>query len=145
MLGAIGVIATLAYLAIQIRGNTRALGAQTRHSVSDFAREISVFRAQHADRWSKVMTTDDLTPADQEFLFWMHMQMLVFGETYHYQHQLGFMPESHWRGFVRFLAGYVQTKGFDEFWDETAPAFSEDFSAWVNAELLAKADRPRDL
>jgi hypothetical protein len=99
IVGAIAVVATLGYLATQIRSNTRALSAQTRHSISDFAREISSFRAQHADRWAEVMASETLTPGDQEFLFWMHMQMLVFGETYHYQHQLGFMPESHWRGF----------------------------------------------
>jgi len=136
LLGAIGVIATLGYLAIQIRGNTRALGAQTRHSISDFAREVSTFRAQHADRWAKVMESESLTPGDKEVLFWVHMQMLLFGETYHYQHELGFMPESHWRGFVRFLTEYTQTRGFDEFWAESGPAFSENYAAWVNAELL---------
>jgi hypothetical protein len=139
LLGALGVIATLGYLAVQIRGNTRALGAQTRHSMSDFAREVSEFRAQHADRWAKIMASDDLTPGDQEFLFWVHMQMLLFGETYHYQHQLGFMPESHWRGFARFLTEYTQTKGFEEFWAEVSTSFSEDFAAWVDKELLSKS------
>jgi len=138
LLGALGVIATLAYLAIQIKGNTRAIGAQTRHSISDFAREVSAFRAQHADRWAEVMAIENLTSGDQEFLFWVHMQMFVFGETYHYQHQLGFMPESHWRGFVRFLAEYTQTRGFAEFWKASSHSFSEEFSAWVNSELLAK-------
>ena len=137
LLGAMGVIATLTYLAIQIKGNTRALSAQTRHSISDYAREVSAFRAQHADRWASIMASENLTPGDQEFLFWVHMQMLLFGETYHYQHQQGFMPESHWRGFVRFLTEYTQTRVFDEFWEEAGPAFSEDYATWLNTELLA--------
>ena len=83
------------------------------------------------------MARENLTSADQEFLFWVHMQMLLFGETYHYQHQLGFMPESHWQGFVRFLTEYTQTRGFDEFWKESGHAFSEDYAAWVDSELLA--------
>lgn len=136
LLGALGVIATLGYLAIQVRSNTRAIGAQTRHSISNFAREVSAFRAQNSDRWAEVMATENLTSGDREFLFWVHMQMLVFGETYHYQHQLGFMPESHWQGFVRFLTDYTRTRGFDEFWKHSRRSFSEDFAAWVDSELL---------
>ena len=36
IVGAIGVMITLIYLAIQIRGNTRVASAQARHAISEF-------------------------------------------------------------------------------------------------------------
>ncbi len=36
IVGAIGVMITLVYLAIQIRGNTRVASAQARHAISEF-------------------------------------------------------------------------------------------------------------
>ena len=44
IVGAIGVMITLIYLAVQIRGNTRIASAQARHAISEFVLRISIFR-----------------------------------------------------------------------------------------------------
>ena len=56
--GAVGVVATLAYLAIQIRANTAALSAQARHSISQLALQIAMFRAEHADDYARLAVAD---------------------------------------------------------------------------------------
>jgi hypothetical protein len=48
-IGGLGVILTLVYLSLQIRGSNRVAKAQSRHSMSEFAMGISRFRAEHAD------------------------------------------------------------------------------------------------
>ena len=137
-LGAAGVIATLAYLAMQIRANTRVVNAQSRHQISEQAQSYSAFRAEHADRMAKINRSDELSDEDREFLLWTHTQMLIFGENYHYHHELGLMPDSHWRGFVRFLTAYSGNRHFMETWKAIEDGLSENYRDWVREEIISK-------
>jgi hypothetical protein len=47
IIAAIGVVVSLLYLAVQIRGNTKIASAQARHAISEFVLRISIFRAEH--------------------------------------------------------------------------------------------------
>jgi len=141
LVGAAGVIATLAYLAFQIRDNTRALSAQSRHSISEFVLQVAQFRTEHADRYARIASATELTPGDLEFRYWSHMQLTLHAETYFHHVELGLMPESHWEGYRRFLVGYLHSPGFLEFWDDVGPAFSRDFREWIDARLIEEGLR----
>ena len=67
IVGALGVIITLIYLAIQIRGNTKVASARARHALSEFVLRISIFRAEHADRLAKLESGAELTDGDRYF------------------------------------------------------------------------------
>ena len=67
IVGAIGVMITLVYLAIQIRGNTKVASVQARHAISEFVLRISIFRAEHADRFAKLESGAELTDGDRRF------------------------------------------------------------------------------
>lgn len=66
-IGAIGVIVTLAYLARQVSSPTSALGSQARITISDLSFKISTFRAEHAGRYAKLASGENLTAGDLEF------------------------------------------------------------------------------
>jgi len=138
VIGGIGVILSLIYLSIQIKGSNRIASANSRQSMSEFAMNISKFRAEHADRYAKIDSSDALSEGDKIFQFWSHMQMLVYGETHFHQYQLGLMPEAHWIGFSSWLENYVESNGFSEFWNEEASSFSEDYRSWIDKVLEAK-------
>jgi hypothetical protein len=135
VIGAIGVMITLVYLAIQIRGNTRVASAQARHAISEFVLRISIFRAEHADRFAKLESGVELTDGDRVFQYWSHVQLMLHAETYFHHHQLGLMPEGHWHGYARFMTKYIQSAGFREVWDDIGPGFSEDFAGWLDGLL----------
>jgi len=148
LVGAIGVMVTLVYLAVQIRGSTRVVSAQSRHAISDFVLRIAIFRAENADRLAKLESGAELTDGDRLFQHWSHVQLLLHAETYFHHHELGLMPDAHWRGYVRYMTGYMQSPGFREVWDDIGPGFSEDFARWVDTLLanlsheLGKANEP---
>jgi hypothetical protein len=133
--GGIGVILTLFYLALQIRGSNRVAKAQSRQSMTEFAMAISRFRAEHADRYARIVAADALSAGDAEFLYWSHMQMLTYGEAYYQQFQLGLMPESHWAGFSNWIDDYIKSPGVVEFWREERSSFSDDYSQWIDEKL----------
>ena len=89
IVGAIGVMITLVYLAIQIRGNTKVASAQARHAISEFVLRISIFRAEHADRLAKLESGAELTDGDRRFQYWSHVQFLLHAETYFHHHDFG--------------------------------------------------------
>ena len=142
LVAALGVIASLVYLAVQVRGNTRVASAQARHSISEFVLRISIFRAEHADRFARLESGAELTDGDHQFRYWSHVQLLLHAETYFHHHELGLMPDAHWRPYARYLAKYVKSPGFKEAWDEIGPGFSEDFAGWLDT-LLANPPHGR--
>ena len=143
IVGAIGVMVTVVYLAIQIRGSNKVASAQARHALSEFVLRISIFRAEHADRFAKLESGAELTDGDRQFQYWSHVQLLLHAETYFHHHELGLMPDAHWRGYARYMTRYIQSSGFREVWDDIGPSFSEDFVRWVDG-LLASLSSPRD-
>lgn len=138
IIAAIGVVISLVYLAIQIRGNTKVTSAQARHSISEFVLRISIFQAEHADRFAKLESGGELTDGDRHFQYWSHVQFLLHAETYFHHHELGLMPDEHWRGYVRYMTRYIQSRGFTDVWDDIGSAFSENFARWIN-RLLAES------
>ena len=129
------MILTLAYLSIQIRGSNRVAKAQSRQSMTEFAMGITRFRAENADRYAKIASTEALTAGDREFLYWSHMQMITYGEAYFQQHQLGLMSEEHWQGFSNWIDAYLESPGFVEFWQSDSASFSQDYSNWIEEKL----------
>jgi hypothetical protein len=132
IIAATGVVISLVYLAVQIRGNTKIASAQARHAISEFVLRISIFQAEHADRFAKLESGSGLTEGDRRFQYWSHVQFLLHAETYFHHHELGLMPDEHWRGYAKFMTRYIQSPGFKGCWEDIGPAFSEDFAKWVN-------------
>lgn len=135
VIAAIGVIATLFYLAVQIRVSNKVASAQSRHSISELAFRFAAFRAANADRFSKIENESELTDADRLFQYWSHVQLMLHAETYFHHHELRLMPDGHWRGYIRFMTRYVQSPGFAAAWADIGPSFSEDFARWVDTLL----------
>jgi len=139
LVGTIGVIVTLVFLAVEVRGNTKVAKAQARHSISDFVLRITIFRAEHADRFAKLESGAELTDGDRQFRYWSHIHFLLHAETYFHHHALGLMPDAHWGPYERWFAKYLKSPGFKEVWDDIGPGFSEDFAGWVDAVLAKPA------
>jgi len=135
-IGVVGVIVSLIYLAIQLRESTNVARSQSRQSISEFIQKYAEIRTTHADRMAKLQSSTDLTDADREFLTWIHCQVLLLGEMYHYQFNLGLMPASHWRPFVKFFKGYSTSLGFRDAWQLFEENFAEEFRDWVQKEIV---------
>lgn len=136
IVAAVGVVVSLIYLAVQIRGNTKVASAQARHAISEFVLRISIFRAENADRFAKLESGAELTDGDRQFRYWGHVQFLLHAETFFHHYELGLMPDAHWRPYERFMMNYIQSPGFNEAWDDIGPGFSEDFARWIDRLLL---------
>ncbi len=137
LIASVAVVVSIIYLGLQVRQGARVNSATARHAISQFALEFSMFKAEHADRLAKVTNEVDLSEGDLTFRWWNHMMVFLHAETYFHHYELGLMPAKHWNGYVRYVEGYLVTPGVRDFWADVGPAFSLDFSKWVDG-LLAK-------
>ena len=135
LIAAVAVVISIAYLGVQVRQGTRVNSAAARHAISHFALEFTMFKAEHADRLARVTSDVELSDGDLTFRWWNHMMVFLHAETYFHHYELGLMPSKHWNGYVRYVKGYLATPGVRDFWADVGPAFSLDFSSWVDGLL----------
>ncbi len=114
-LGAIGVIATLAYLAIQIRQNTRSLNASQRlalaqtyqmrsdglqnmlvHAASSTIGGI-IYKATEAGYPDDISGLDTLTAEEWSRFRQWHIAQQAHWDNMHFQYQQGFLDEEYYQ------------------------------------------------
>jgi len=138
LIASVAVVISIIYFGLQVRQGTRVNSATARHAISQFALEFSMFKAEHADRLATVTNEADLSEGDLTFRWWNHMMVFLHAETYYHHYELGLMPSKHWNGYVIYVKGYLSTLGVSDFWEDVGPAFSLDFSKWIDELLVVE-------
>ena len=139
--GAIGVIATLAYLAVQVRQNTRALRSSTFQDIAeDMSRTAEVFTTHPELSALLVKASSGLEHLTREervcydFAFMMVVRRL---EAVYVQAQLGSIEQEMTTGFERSTIPALLGQGGSEWWKTAKSGFSSRFSAHVDAQLAS--------
>ena len=141
LLGAIGVIATLGYLAFQIRQNNKLLAAQARYSLkalrSDTANSIlapHVLEATH-----KYAAGEDVTPAERSAALLAALKVVELWEWQHREYRTGTLqleelPVEAWRLWYR---GEAQVPvPVKELWEQRKSALNPDFVEFMDQEVF---------
>ncbi len=142
---AIATLATLVYLALQIRANTRMMRVQTRHvshqlnvhiftSIAQSPQLAGVFRRGLAGFQS-------LEPDEQiQFMFVIGQYFINLENSYN-DAKLGIKSdadlEREWRG----ASPTVNSPGGRAVWEAIATGYSEDFRVFVQSKLSVREDR----
>ena len=107
--GVVLVVFSLAYVALQIRQNTKSVRAATE---LDTGRQWSEFHARvahssdMADIWDRGLTnTEELSPSEKRKFIWLVAEYLFLVESLYRQRQLGFLGHDSWEQHQRAVAG----------------------------------------
>ena len=141
LLRAIGVIATLGYLALQIRQNNKLLTAQARYSLkvlrSDTADAIlapHVLEATH-----KYAAGEDVTPAERSAALMGALKIVELWEWQHREYRTGTLqleelPVEAWRLWYR---GEAQVPvPVKELWEKRKLAMNPDFVEFMEQNVV---------
>ena len=143
IVGALGVILTLAYLAVQIRQNTDSLRAATLQSMSEASASYNDLLAANAELANIVLTgasdLEALSPADNARFVFAMMALLRRGEHIHRETKRNRLDGEDWAGIRNSTLFLMSQPGCRAWWNENARLFSRDFAAWMDGEL-AKLD-----
>ncbi|HXH61544.1 MAG TPA: hypothetical protein VNI20_09315 [Fimbriimonadaceae bacterium] len=143
-IGALGVMISLVYLAVQIRQsgssveqNTVALRSSTYQSIVDAVANYNSFILQNerlAELTWKGRTEFDSLSENERRLFRVYLSNVLHcfsAAQYHFES--GLLPKEEWYGFRNLLAAVFQEPGANAAWDELRPVFPPRFQ-----ELIAR-------
>jgi len=144
--GAGAVVVSLAYLAIQVRHNTRAM---RRSSSSDAVASFRDFLGQiaHDPDTARIFRKglESLDSLNEEDLARCWVLLYIMFKTFddlHYQHRLGLMDPEVWKSYEFFAKGYLTGPGARQYWRERRSAFTRPFQEWVDS-ITPNADFKR--
>jgi len=143
LLGAAAVVASLIYLAAQIRSNTRSVMASATKDAASTIRQWFDTVTSDADL-SRIFTlgvegVERLPVEDRPRFMFLTFNLLKACEDLHYQAHHGLMDPGVWRGWDHMLAQYLPSPGIQEYWTVRRPAFSPLFQEYVEAMSASPA------
>ena len=131
IVGSVAVVASLAYLAVQVRQNTRAAQSATYQSVVSKSMEILATMYSedgNAELWLKIRDTDaDLSPVEEARFHFLMLAMFRHFDNLHYQHVHGAIESQQWQGYAHLLDGYLSAPRVAEWWGSNSAGFSAGF------------------
>lgn len=140
LLGSLGVIASLLYLAAQVRQNTRASAVQAKLTatqlLSDFVDSL-IDRPELNDvllRGRKRLEALDET----EYHRFLNMSLKAFWffSAAHFQLRLGTLEQEDWAEFHAVIRFWIEGEGVQTWWRKTGRArFGDSFARFIDAEI----------
>jgi hypothetical protein len=140
--GAVGVILTLIYLAVQIRQNTASVRAATLQGLKADSVAFSENLLRDADLvriWSLGLNgIDSLQDLDRTRF---HLIVLSFLRRFENIHQLSDrgLTDEEWHGFRESFFGVMSRNGIREWWSINAYRFNPAFRDFIEHEIKRRA------
>jgi hypothetical protein len=143
LLGAIGVIASLGYLAVQIRQNTTALRGNAHEVAVEHLSEVLLSLATNPDLAQLVSRgSQDYAnlSSDERLQFGSYWASALAGaEASLLQWQRGNLDEAVWERDLSTLRPWLRSPGVREWYSRTAIEFTPEFSALIEREAGKRA------
>ena len=136
IVGAIGVIASLLYLALQIRQNSRTSKAEAVQAIQQAMVDLSMALASDPS-WSKILESSrhsfrELSPEERTRLGFFWIALMRTTETLYHHYLNGNADPSIWEAHARGVAVNLRSRGFREWWQTVPYPFTSEFSLFVN-------------
>ena len=139
ILGALAVVATLGYLATQIRQNTKTARSSMRQAIAEMtmstARDI-VSHGELAEAFAKQMAGEALSQPERLRLIARCYVAMRNYENIHYQYLSGMLSDDEWQGFRLNLKAIIQWDTMQTYWKNEHQYYSKAFQ-----ELIAAVQR----
>jgi hypothetical protein len=146
IIGAIAVVISLIYVAMQIRQNTNAVRAATAQSVHE-----------HFASWYHLLASDEslsqividglkdyvsLSEKDKARFVATFMAFLSYSQNAFFKWRKELLEQPLWMGWELLIMNLVSAPGGKEFWKERGYLFGEEFRRHVETDLMKRQPHP---
>ena len=138
-LASFGVVATLIYLAIQMRQNTQAVRLNTAQVVTEELQQM--FSLLAADEGLAQVFLDggqsaELSGVGKVRYYTFTSNILRVCENGYLQNREGAISSEHWEGIVRMMIDYTKMAAFENYWANRKHWMSEEFQNFMDVEIV---------
>jgi hypothetical protein len=141
----VGIILTVVYMSIEIRGNTRAVRASAFQQVVDSFAGISFDIAKDQNLSSLFLraghdfgAVNEVERAQYSFML---LSFLRRAENVYFQTEIRTLRDRHWAGIRASIAWVMSSPGARACWSEIKHRFNPQFSAFIDG-LAAESPTP---
>jgi len=142
LLGAVATVATLAYLAVQIRANTRAIRSSAVQAANSNIGNVASLLGQSAGNAEVVhrglASFEALSEAEQTHFTIMLAHVFANLDAMYWDRRNDVLPREIWERELRVLRYYLSTDGGRSVWRRQRHSVSTPFFEFVRAELAEK-------
>ena len=146
VIGAIAVVISLIYVALQIRQNTNAVRSATAQTVHE-----------HFAKWYHLVAADDelaqivakglrdytsLSEKEKVRLVATFMAFLSYSQNAFLKWREGLLAPALWRGWELVIMNLVCAPGGTAFWKERAYMFGDEFRQYIESDLMKRQPHP---
>ena len=146
VIGAIAVVISLIYVALQIRQNTNAVRAATVQSVHEhFANWYNFFASDASLSQIAIRGLKDygcLSEMDKARFVAMFMAFLSYSQNAFLKWRQGLLAPSLWLGWEQVIMNLVCSPGGKGLWKERSYLFGEEFRRYVEDDLMKRTPHP---
>ena len=138
LIGALAVVVTLAYLASQIRQNTKVARSSMRHEITNSAMIGGRVLAENDDvaRLLQQLNEGEDLQAYERFRLQAFAYMTTRNwENIHYQYLSDMLTDSEWQAFRANLKGLFQGSLWQDYWERERGIYTQAFAAEIAAIL----------
>lgn len=137
--GFIAVVASLVYVAVQVKQNTRELRSAGADSVVESIRDWHKILFQTAGTfevfWSGLQDQESLDPKDRAKFMMIAFSFFKTVENLHFKYESGDLDEAVWRAWSVMLHSFIEHPGFQAYWRVRRSAFTPVFQSWVESSM----------
>jgi hypothetical protein len=150
ILAAVGIICSLIYVGLQVRGSMKAVRAATEQACQENLAGIYVSLQNNPSALGNfikgVVDYGELTPAEKAQLVCSVMAIMVYNQNAFDQWRVGHLRADLWAGWESLMMNIVHTPGGAAIWRERGYAFTKDFQDEVKRRYeWATAPASQDL
>jgi hypothetical protein len=140
LIGALAVVATLVYLSIQLRQNTKAMHLQTAQAAFQTSLDVvsTIAEGDHPSIWQKFRTSgvESIEDADKRMAAESLARCLFTSyDSHFYQYSRGSLDLQLHEAFERRLLAQLAWPGISGWWKANKSLFTESFQDYVNGLL----------
>ena len=135
--GAIAVVATLIYLAVQIRQNTRLMRSTVKQSLTEATQNVIFKLAENSDVWVKLTTGEKPSSPEEDVRMSLLVRATLRGfESQCYQYDAGLLEENEWHALRTAIEDICGLPGVRRYWAELKPHMSERLRVVVDGDRI---------
>jgi hypothetical protein len=137
VVGGLGVIFTLGYLALQIRQNTRSLKSASYQSAISSMSEVagSIYNDEEVSRIVyESLRGNEASDLDQYRFETFLTRLFRNFENFYYQHEAGVMEDHLWNGMKNSMLGYYHLAPVRSWWESRKETYSVQFDSFLENE-----------
>ncbi len=132
LLGAIAVLASLVYLATQIRQNTQMVKSSIRQQLTSSTQDLLFKMTDEADVLAKAADGEELTAAEEIKCRQLIRAAFRGYEDYAYQHEHGLLDSSEWTGRLETIRRSLAMPLASDQWLTTRHEYSENLQKIID-------------